>query len=537
MDFSKFSTYLSLAAAMLISVSCASKSVDAPVILKGRPQVTLAPSSSQVSGTRLAAAISPSVKRHPGKSGFRLLDRADDAFLARLAMIEAAEKTLDAQYYVWRTDATGTVLLERLMAAADRGVRVRLLVDDMLYGRDDSKVAALTVHPNVEVRLYNPLKGDGTQAFKRYWDLLTNFGELNHRMHNKFMIADNQVVITGGRNVGNKYYGVNKKLVFRDVDVVAYGPVVAQSSGAFDAYWNSERSRPVEGRFRDFLNSRDTDEECEELREKVAGFINEGHFPYPARMDARQAVSLLRPTGVGFGPEPEPMFWCPARLVVDTLAKGDEPGLERGSMVAEEIERLALSATKEIVVETAYLVPRERMLGLLQQNKHRGIEMRLLTNSIASTNQMSVHAFYQKTRRELIESGVDLYEVNTDAESRAIHSASPEAHLGLHAKTLVIDAKTSFVGTFNIDPRSAKWNSEAGVVIESEAFAKHLLKRLARDFDPANSWRVTIDENGRLVWEGEQAGQPIKVRDEPGATGGLRFKSWLYGILPIADQV
>ncbi len=537
MVFAKLFPCLSLAAAMLMAVSCASNSANSPVILKGRPQVTLAPSSSQVSGTRLAAAISPSVQQHLGKSGFRLLDRGEEAFIARLAMIEAAEKTLDAQYYVWRSDATGTVLLERLMAAADRGVRVRLLVDDMLYGRDDSKVAALTVHPNVDVRLYNPLKGDGTQAMKRYWDLLTNFGELNHRMHNKFMIADNQVVITGGRNVGNKYYGVNKKLVFRDLDVLAYGPVVAQSSGAFDAYWNSERSRPVEGRFRDLLNSRDTDEECADLRDKVAKFVSEEQFPYPANMDARRAVSLLRPTGSGFGPEPEPMFWCPARLVVDTLAKGDEPGLEHGSMVAEEIERLALSAEKEIVVETAYLVPRERMLGLLENNKHRGVEMRLLTNSIASTNQMSVHAFYQKTREQLIESGVDLYEINVDADSLAIHSASPGAHLGLHAKTMVIDAKTSFVGTFNIDPRSAKWNSETGVVIESEAFAKHLLGRLERDFDPANSWRVRLDENGRMVWEGEQGGQPVELRDEPGATKGLKFKSWLFGILPIADQV
>lgn len=452
-------------------------------------------------------------------------------------MIEAAEKTLDAQYYVWRSDATGTVLLERLMAAADRGVRVRLLVDDMLYGRDDSKVAALTVHPNVDVRLYNPLNGDGTQAIKRYWDLLTNFGELNHRMHNKFMIADNQVVITGGRNVGDKYYGVNKKLVFRDLDVVAYGPVVAQSSGAFDAYWNSERSRPVEGRFRDLLNSRDTDDECADLRAKVAKFVNEANFPYPLKMDAQQAVSLLRPTGNGFGLEPEPMFWCPARLVVDTLAKGDEPGLEHGSMVAAEIERLALNAKKEIVVETAYLVPRARLLGLLEKNKQRGVEMRLLTNSIASTNQMSVHAFYQKTRQQLIESGVDLYEVNVDAESLAIHSTSADAHLGLHAKTVVVDAETSFVGTFNIDPRSAKWNSETGVVIESEAFAKHLLKRLARDFEPANSWRVRLDENGRMVWEGEQGGHAVEQRDEPGATKALKLKSWLFGILPIADQV
>ena len=537
MDPSKFSTYLSLAAAMLISVSCASNSADAPLILKGRPQVTLAPSSSQVSGTRLAAAISPSVQRHPGKSGFRLLDRGDDAFLARLAMIEAAEKTLDAQYYVWRSDATGTVLLERLMAAADRGVRVRILVDDMLYGRDDSKVAALTAHPNVDVRLYNPLKGDGTQAIKRYWDLLTNFGQLNHRMHNKFMIADNQAAIIGGRNVGDKYYGANKKLAFRDLDVVAYGPVVKQSSGAFDAYWNSERSRPVEGRFRDLLSSRDTDKECADLRKKVTKFVNEGHFPYPSKMDAQRAVSLLQPTGNGYGAEPEPMFWCPARLVVDTLAKGDEPGLERGSMVAAEIERLALSAEEEIVVETAYLVPRERMLGLLEQSKQRGVEMRLLTNSIASTNQMSVYAFYQKTRRQLIESGVDLYEVNTDAESRAIHSASSEAHLGLHAKTIVIDAKTSFVGSFNIDPRSAKWNSETGVVIESEAFAEHLLKRLERDFDPANSWRVSIDENGRMVWQGEQAGQPVELHEEPGSTKGLKLKSLLFGILPIGDQV
>ncbi len=452
-------------------------------------------------------------------------------------MIEAAEETLDAQYYVWRSDATGTVLLERLMAAADRGVRVRLLVDDMLYGRDDSKVAALTVHPNVDVRLYNPLKGDGTQALKRYWDLLTNFGELNHRMHNKFMIADNQVVITGGRNVGDKYYGVNKKLVFRDLDVIAYGPVVAQSSGAFDAYWNSKRSRPVEGRFQDYLNSRDTDEEWADLRKKVAQFVTEEHFPYPSKLDGQRAVSLLRPTGSGFGPEPEPVFWCPARLVVDTLAKGDEPGLEYGSMVAEEIERLALSAEREIVVETAYLVPRERMLGLLESNKHRGVAMRLLTNSIASTNQMSVHAFYHKTRQQLIESGVDLYEINVDAESRAIHSASSGAHLGLHAKTMVVDARTSFVGTFNIDPRSAKWNSETGVVIESEAFAKHLLMRLQRDFDPANSWRVRLDENGRMIWEGEQGGQPVLRRDEPGATRGLKLKGWLFGILPIADQV
>ncbi len=498
--------------------------------------MTRAPLPADTAGTPLAAAVGPIVRQNSGKTGFRLIDRGEEAYSVRLALIEAAEETLDAQYYVWDDDATGTVLLERLMAAADRGVRVRLLIDDHLYGREDEKVAALTVHPNIEIRLYNQFGGDASQTVKRYWDLVTNFGVLNHRMHNKFMIGDNQVAIIGGRNVGDHYYGVDHHHVFRDLDVVTCGPVVAQASAGFDMYWNSDRARPVEWRFRDFLTGNDATKERHDLLEKVNEFIDHG-FPFPTKMSLQRAVSLLRPTGNGFGPEPAPVFWCDAKLVVDSLEKGDKPGQEQGSTVAKEIERLAQSAESEIVLESAYLVPRSRSLALLEQKKNQGVTMRLLTNSIASTNQMTVYAFYQKARPQLLKSGVEVHEVNSNAASKATHSHYPDAHLGVHAKTLIIDRKTSFVGTFNLDPRSRRWNSETGVVIESAAFAEHLLERLSPDFEPENSWRVRLNENGTTVWEGVEDGKPVIYTNEPNATTGMKFKAWFFGILPIGDQV
>jgi putative cardiolipin synthase len=512
--------------------SCATQR---PQILKGRPQTTLAPPVEQTSGTSLAQVVDPAVAAHPGKSGYRLLDLGRDAFEARLALIEAAEKTLDAQYYVWRADATGTVLLERLMAAADRGVRVRLLVDDMLYGRDDLKVASLCNHENVEIRLYNALDADVTNSIARIWDLVSNFGDLNHRMHNKFMIADNRMVITGGRNVGDKYHGVNRKLVFRDLDVLACGPVVQQASGAFDAYWNSERSLPVEGRLRDFLSFRPDHGEHERLIRQVDEYGRNEQFPLPVKYSRDQALALLRPTG---GNSPAPIFWCPSRLVVDTTAKGDLLANGRGSLVAEEIEKIAGSAQQEVVLESAYLVPRERMMAQIDVVRGRGVNVRTLTNSMASTNHVYVHSFYVKGREKMIDQGVEIYETKVDAESLNVHSAFPEeADYGLHAKTLVVDRKTSFVGTFNLDPRSAKWNSEAGVVIESREFAEHLLEKLSRDFEPANSWRVSRDASGRTVWEAETDGQKDVRYAEPDTTRSERLRAWLYGLLPIADQV
>ena len=521
-----------LVGVLLALCSCATQKQQ---ILKGRPQTTLAPPVDQTADTRLARAVDPAVAAHSGKSGFRLLDLAKDAFDARLALIEAAEKTLDAQYYVWRADASGTVLLERLMAAADRGVRVRLLVDDMLYGRDDLKVASLCNHKNVEIRLYNALDADVTNSLVRVWDLVTNFGDLNHRMHNKFMIADNRIVITGGRNIGDKYYGVNRKLVFRDLDVLACGPVVQQASGAFDAYWNSERSLPVEGRLRDFLSFRPDHGEHEKLIRQVEEYVREEQFPYSVKMSPERALALLRPTG---GSSPEPIFWCPSRLVVDTTAKGDLMSDGRGSLVAEEIEKIVGSAQQEVILESAYLVPRERALSHLDAVRGRGVNVRTLTNSMASTNHVYVHSFYVKGREKMIDHGVEVFETKVDAEALPLHSAFPdEADYGLHAKTLVVDRRTSFVGTFNLDPRSAKWNSEAGVVIESREFAEHLLEKLSRDFEPGNSWRVRRNEQGQTVWEGETDGQRDIRYAEPDTTRVERLKAWLYGLLPIADQV
>ena len=523
---------LLLAVGLLLLSSCATQRQQ---ILKGRPQTTLAPAFEKASGTILAQAVDPAVAAHPGKSGYRLLDLGKDAFEARLALIESAEQTLDAQYYVWRADATGTVLLERLMAAADRGVRVRLLVDDMLYGRDDLKVASLCDHENVEIRLYNALDADVTNSLARVWDLVSNFGDLNHRMHNKFMIADNRMVIMGGRNIGDKYFGVNRKLVFRDLDVLACGPVVQQSSGAFDAYWNSERSLPVEGRLRDFLSFRPDHGKYEELIRQVDEYVREEQFPHSVEFSKDRALALLRPTG---GNAPAPIFWCPSRLVVDTTAKGDLMANGRGSLVAEEIEKIAGAAQQEIVLESAYLVPRERMMAQIDVVRGRGVDVKTLTNSMASTNHVYVHSFYVKGREKMLDHGVEIYETKVDAESLAVHSAFPDkAILGLHAKTLVVDRETSFVGTFNLDPRSAIWNSEAGVVIESREFAEHLLEKLSRDFEPTNSWRVRRNERGQTIWEGETDGRKDVRHAEPDTTRTERFKAWLYGLLPIADQV
>ena len=526
------------ALALLLAVGLASLSSCATQkqpILMGRPQTTLAPPAEKTSDTRLAQVVDPAVAAHPGKSGYRLLDLGEDAFEARLALIESAEKTLDAQYYVWSSDATGTVLLERLMAAADRGVRVRLLLDDMLYGRDDLKVASLCDHENVEIRLYNALDADVTNSVVRIWDLVSNFGDLNHRMHNKFMIADNRMVIMGGRNIGDKYYGVNRKLVFRDLDVLACGPVVQQAAGAFDAYWNSERSLPVEGRLRDFLSFRPDHGEHEELIRQVDEYVHEQQFPYPVKFSMNRALALLRPSG---GDSPAPIFWCLSRLVVDTTAKGDVLSNGRGSLVAEEIEKLAGSAQKEIVLESAYLVPRERMLAQIDVVRGRGVDVKTLTNSMASTNHVYVHSFYVKGREKMLDHGVNVFETKIDAESLDVHSAFPgSADLGLHAKTLVIDRTKSFVGTFNLDPRSAKWNSEAGVIIDSKEFAEHLLEKLSRDFEPANSWQVRRNERGQTVWEAETDGQKDVRYAEPDTTRTERLKAWLWGLLPIADQV
>ena len=455
---------------------------------------------SDPASTRLGQFFGPAADRHPGLSGFSLLSQGREAFIARLALSDLAERSLDMQYYMWDGDTTGRIIVQHVMKAADRGVRVRLLVDDPFYKDSDSVKAGLDAHPNVEIRLFNPLTN-------RRWsilDFIFDFGRVNRRMHNKLMVTDNAAAIVGGRNIGDIYYGVNTIANYRDLDVLAAGPVVRDLSGVFDRYWNSPSTVPIAAIVDRAHDAADLEAIMMRLREAIAT----ADYPYPIDQDLDQLAAQgaeLR----------DNLVWAHGCVVADD-PESIAPGKESDE-VMEFIRARIAHLKAELLVESPYFVLPAGAQATVKALHERNVRVRVLTNSLASNDMLPAHSGYAKTRRRLLENGMELYELrpDTDAFRPGWSLLSGRSRAALHAKAMAFDGEAVFIGSFNLDPRSAAINTEAGLYIESAELTRRLTDYMATGVAPTNSYRVRLDPKGAIVWETERDGQTVRYRDEP----------------------
>lgn len=486
--------------------------------LEGRSETRYLP-TDDARHTALGEMVSPYVDAHPGKSGIHPLRNAHDAFAARLLLAESAERTLDVQYYIWHDDITGSMLYQALLDAANRGVRVRLLLDDTNTAGLDDKLAALDAHPSIEVRLFNPF----VVRSPRLVGYVTDFSRANRRMHNKSLTVDNQATIIGGRNIGDEYFGAGDNVMFADLDVVAIGPVVEQVSADFDRYWASQSSYPA-SRVIDSVGR----EGLAQLEQSLAVAMgSDDSREYRELLDDSQFMSSIREGSLE-------LVWANALMVSDDPAKGlglaDDEDLLTGRI------RGLLGPPRDTVhLVSPYFVPVEKGTQMFADLEARGVEVTILTNALEATDVAAVHAGYAKRRRELLEAGVRLFELKRapDAPGRS-DAAGPFGSSGasLHAKTFAVDGDRLFVGSFNFDPRSARLNTELGFIIESPELAQEMERVFNTDVLD-NAYEVKLDEDGSMYWLERTPEGVVRYEGEPNVGVLRRAAVSLISILPV----
>jgi putative cardiolipin synthase len=477
--------------------------------------------------TRLGIAFRPQAEAHPGQDAFHLLRDPVDALDARVLLADRADRSLDLQYYIWHDDLTGSELADAVMRAADRGVRVRVLLDDLGTNADDRKLLEISSHPNIEIRLFNPV---AARTFKTIGAAL-EFSRVDRRMHNKAMIADNQAAILGGRNIGDEYFGASSMLDFGDLDVVVHGPVVTDVSTEFDTFWNSPYAYPI-----DALVGHDAAPDgLERQRRKLRDDVRAAeHTPYV--IAAKQRLDRIIH---GQGTE---LSWGHATVLYDDPSKIAHAPNDTAGHLMPRLRALALQPEHELLIVSPYFVPGKDGVERLRALTARGVRVTVLTNSLASTDVAAVHAGYQRYRHDLVEAGVRLYERRPAGDQ----SISKQVVLGssrasLHAKTYVFDRKGIFIGSMNLDPRSLKLNTEIGVYCESPAIASDVATDLESRIDRI-AWRVEIRTDaaghGRLKWIQTAAdGTTTELDAEPEVSAARHMEIWFLGLLPIESQL
>lgn len=507
---------LRIGAGLLVVAAAATYGCTSLPPLGGR---TASVALADTANTRMGQAIAPLAAGHPGLSGIHALPDGRDAFAARVLLAQGVERSLDVQYYIWRDDLTGTLMLDALRSAAARGVRVRLLLDDNNTAGLDPVLAALDREPNVEVRLFNPFGARGWRSL----GYLTDFSRLNRRMHNKSFTADNQVTIVGGRNVGDEYFGVAGDMLFVDLDVLAVGPVVREVSQDFDLYWNSASAYPVTAL-------------VDAAQAQSSGALAQRAAQLRARPEAQRYLEAMRtsPFVEQLTGRRLPLEWSRTELVSDDPAKvlGDAP---RDSRMVVDLGKLLGEPKKQVDLVSPYFVPSKRAAQGLVDIARGGAKVRVLTNSLEATDVAAVHAGYAKWRHELLRAGVSLYELR-----RRWGPELPETGPGrfgssassLHAKTFGVDGRSVFVGSFNMDRRSIDLNTEMGFVIDSPALAQRLGRTLDETI-PGSAYEVRLDGDGKLYWLERTDGKTVRHDQEPGTSVWKRAGVKVLSVLPI----
>ena len=467
--------------------------------------------------TRLGKTLAPLLAQHPELSGFNMLSSGQDALAARIALIQAAQRSLDLQYYIWHDDLTGRFLHKQLLDAADRGVRVRLLLDDLDTAGKEATLFALDAHPNIEIRLYNPFK----YRKRRGMDFFVRPLRVNHRMHNKALIADNQAVILGGRNIGDEYFSVTEGVAFDDIDVLAAGGVVRDVSVSFDQYWNS----PWVFTLAAFMPKDYSGEKgLQALRQR-----SEQHWH-----DAQQSKfsESLKQTRIlqYLSVDELPVIWSRWVFVGDDPGKLATDKVTKDSYLAPNLKKAFDMASRDLIIISPYFVPGDAIKDYLIDKVSSGVRVRILTNSLAATDVSMVHAGYMGYRKDLLKGGVELYEfrASQSAEEKREYGWIGSSQSSLHAKSFAFDESYIFVGSFNLDPRSISLNTELGVYFEGPEFAAPF----SREFDQKVlkvAYQLELID-GNLAWTTLENGEKIRFDKEPDTGWWRRFYTGFMSI-------
>jgi cardiolipin synthase C len=479
--------------------------------------------------TRIGKRYDELKKDYPEKAGFFLLSNGLDAFTARALLAQRADRSIDAQYYMIHNDLTGILFMSQLLSAADRGIKVRLLIDDMDLGKRDEGLSTLASHPNITLRIFNPF----SRQMIRAPQFLIRFGSVTRRMHNKAFIVDNQITIVGGRNIGNEYFDANPILIFADLDILAIGPVVQEVSSSFDEYWNSSMAYPITTLRPDLAKK----ENLEKGRQRLAEYLSqESVAEYLLALSNSKLARAINRNEVVFN-------WGEARVLADHPSKLENYDTEYVKTVSSQIGPFLDELQREFLIFSPYFVPGKSGTKFLADLSKSGVRVRILTNSLASTDVGIVHAGYAKYRTTLLRAGVELYEMNkvlSKEQRQEENGYSGSLKASLHAKSFVFDRKQVFIGSLNLDPRSIIENTEIGIMVDSTELADtmaegfdHIVKTLAFRL------QLVTDEKGLefISWHGLEEGKERTWTTDPHTSFWRRFGIGIMSLFPIESQL
>lgn len=497
---------LCLGFAML--AGCATQTLRQDLI---RDPPSFAPPPAQ---SGMLAEISARITSENGEdsSGFRLLDSSFDGLYWRLALIDSAVSSLEIQTYLWYPDHSGRLILDRALQAANRGVKVRLIIDDLLTIGLDQVIYAIQQNPNVEVRLFNPWGKRNTLA--RAGQGLVELDRLNQRMHDKLLVADGRAAVVGGRNIGDHYFGLSKDFNFHDLDVLGFGQIALQANGMFDHFWNSDWVVSAKNLDQDY-DPGSARQKLAEMQARVEQAPDLSAFPRERKDWSGELQDVAGKLHPGT-----------SNLIYD-----ETTATALNQKVAGQLFGMMGLAERELLITNAYIIPEQRGIDFLRDLTERGVDVRILTNSLASNDTPAVTKHYKKWRDDFIEAGVRLYEMRHDAAIQQGVVDVPPVHggfMGLHTKSFVVDRRLCFIGSMNFDPRSINLNAEAGAFIDSPGLAADLAAVMLRDMAPENAWQVFLDEKGRLYWVDSDQ----RVNRQPVRKGSQRIMEQILGILP-----
>ncbi len=489
--------------------------------------------AQDTSNTAWARTIAQPVAEHRGHSGVQLLTHGLDALSARLAIADTAESTLDVQYYIWKPDNTGRLLANRLVRAADRGVKVRLLIDDVGTAASDDLLLALDTHTNIEIRLFNPI----ANRMFRVLSFLGSYGRVNRRMHNKSFTADHAITVVGGRNIGNHYFSSGDEREYVDLDVIAVGPAATEVTSMFDLYWFAPTTYPIDALKRKNISPGEAADIATSLRTEAEKIAALPEFAALAQNSVGAKITHRTPT----------LTWGRTRLLYDQPEKVLLDRKDQSTHILPELRELGEQTQKELFVISPYFVPGDSGVEFFRTRREQGNRVIVLANSLASNDVTPVHVGYSRYRKPLLHAGVELYELkptiqvraSAQDKSRREHSAGS----GLHAKAFIFDRRVLFVTSFNLDPRSASLNTEMGLLIDMPELAGPFAESLEKTLS-ADAYRVEFvpgpgpcKECGSLVWITQENGVEARYTNEPESSTGRRMLVNIMSLLPIEDQL
>lgn len=460
------------------------------------------------------------------QSGFYLLSDNSDAFIARFALATMARKTLDIQYYIMHNDASGQHLAYAILSAADRGVNVRILLDDINIGGRDSALKMLSQHENIEIRVFNPLKNRG---LLRTIELLLHSNRAGRRMHNKAFIADDRAAIIGGRNIGDEYFDYRKNISMVDLDALTVGPVVSDISASFCSFWQSQFVTDAEDLSKVTVLKSQLKGMRTRLKDKWSLARNTDHYKSLQKSDLIQKIINRN----------IPFIWAECEVFFDQPEKIQNHVADAESHLSTSVREYTRRATKRLLITTPYFIPGKKGMQWLTEKCNNGIDIKVLTNSLSTTDVIAVHAGYRRYRKKLAEHGVKLFELKRDAltlREKTRNFIKGSTRLSLHAKYMIIDHQYLFIGSANFDPRSNRHNTEIGVMINSDELTQQANNIYERATSKENSYSISIEnKNGRLNWITQEDDVTVIYSDEPKASLRRRVIVFVASLLPIEE--